>query len=358
MYTPVAFSIVFYLFASLLVMAVVADSYTKKRLLNINENTARYFYLIPLLLIILIGSRPVGEGGFIDSPMYKDFFRIADTYKVSPMKDKDLIFGYFILLTSYFTNYRGFFVICGAISVVLAVLVSRSVSKKYWILFFIGHIASLYYWNYNVFGLRQGLASALFLYALFVKNKWWRAILMIMSFGTHFSLGLPILGYIITIFIGKVDKRMYGIWGLLIPISYFFGIKIEYTIAKLIPDIRTNYFIENIGEQVFRWDIIAYSFVILAISYYFIFVKKIKDVTYHRIVNVFIFANTALLLLIRVNHAHRFAYLSWFLGSLVVFYPFFISDADGLKNKYKVFSQTVLAFFTFVVIHFIKITFF
>ena len=358
MYTPVAFSIVFYLFAALLVTAVVVDSYTKKQLLTISGDKNVYFYLIPLLLTVFIGFRPVGYEGFMDSPMYKDFFRIADTYKISPMTNKDLVFGYFILLTSYITNYRGFFMICTLVSIGLAVLLSRSVSKKYWLLFFICHIASLYYWSYNVFGIRQGMASAIFLYAIFVKNKWWAGLLMLVSFGTHFSLGLPVLGYFLSAFINKVDKRFYWIWCLAIPISYFFGIRIEYFIAENFPDKRAFYFTENVPEQVFRWDMIAYSFVIMAISYYYIFIEKIKDTTYHRIVNIFIFANTIFLFFVRVNHAHRFAYLSWCLASLIIFYPFFISGGERLKNKYRVFSKTLLAIFTFVVIHFIKITFF
>lgn len=357
MYTPVTFSIVFYLFLSLIVTAVLIDSYTKKQILNTSGNTV-YFYLIPLFLILLIGFRPVGAEGFMDSTMYKDLFRRAKVDGNSPMTDKDVIFGYFVVLTSYFTNYRGFFLLCGLVSVGLLVLTSRCISKKYWILFFICHVASLYYWNYNVFGMRQGIASALFLYAIFVKNKWWKIFLIVLSLGVHFSLGLPALGYLMTIFVERVDKRFYLAWGAAIPLSYFWGIDIEHAIVDLLPDGRIHYLIENMGEQVFRWDMIGYSFAVMAISYYFIFIEKIKDITYHRIVNVFIFANIIFLFLVRVNHAHRFAYLSWFLTSLVVFYPFFISEGEKLKNKYKLFSQTLVVFFTFVVIQFIKITFF
>lgn len=357
MYTPVAFSIVFYLFAALLVIAVVVDSYTKKQLLIINRNMG-YFYLIPLFLVVLVGFRPVGITGFMDSEMYREFFDIARVEGISPMPSKDIVFGYFILFTSYFTNERGFFVICSLLSIGLLVLVSKKISKKYWILFFICYMASLYYWNYNVVGFRQGIASLVFLYALFIKNKWWKYLLMLLAFGTHFSLVLPVMAYFISIFINKVDKKFYWVWGLSIPVSYFLGIEIEHAVAKIIPDERARYFIENIGEQVFRWDMIAYSFALMAISYYFIFIKKIKDLTYHRIVNVFIFTNTIFLFLVRVNHAQRFAYLSWFLASLVVFYPFFISNGELLKSKYTLFSKTLLAFFTFVVIQFIKITFF
>jgi len=357
MYTPFVFSIVFYVFTTLLVAAIVIDSYTKKQLLVVNRNTG-YFYLIPLFLIVLIGFRPVGITGFMDSEMYREFFDIARVEGISPMPNKDIVFGYFILLTSYITNERGFFVICSLLSTGLLILISKRVSKKYWALFFICYTASLYYWNYNVVGFRQGIASGIFLYAIFVQNKWWKYILMLLAFGTHFSLGLPIMAYLISMFVDKVDKKFYWVWGLSIPISYFFGIKIEYAVAKMIPDERARYFIENMNEQVFRWDMIAYSLVIIAISYYFIFIEKIKDLTYHRIVNIFIFSNTIFLFLVRVNNVHRFAYLSWFLASLIVFYPFFIADGERLKNKYKVFSQTLLAFSIFVLIHFIKLNFF
>lgn len=358
MYTPIVFSIVFYLFVSLLVITILLDSYTKKRILNI-KGEEKYLYLVPLFLVILIGFRPVGIDGFIDSGMYEALFRKADIRGTSPMIHKDVIFGYLVLFISYFTNERGFFVSCGLISVLLLIFTAKYISKKYWILFFISHAASLYYWNYNVYGIRQGLASSIFLYAIFVKKWWWKLLLMIVALGIHFSIILPILGYICTVFVRRVYKSFYIVWILVIPISYFFGSKIEYIISLFVPDKRAGYLTRHdMDRQGFRLDMIAYSFVLIAISYYFIYIEKIKDKTYQRIVNLFIFTNTIFLFLIRVNHAHRFAYLSWFLASLVVFYPFFISHNGRLKEKYKMFSQTLLVFFTFVLLHFIKITFF
>ncbi|PTT29604.1 hypothetical protein DBR28_16415, partial [Chryseobacterium sp. HMWF028] len=115
MYTPFVFSIVFYAVTTLLVAAIVIDSYTKKQLLVVNRNTG-YFYLIPIFLIVLIGFRPVGITGFMDSEMYREFFDIARVEGISPMPNKDIVFGYFILLTSYITNERGFFVICSLLS--------------------------------------------------------------------------------------------------------------------------------------------------------------------------------------------------------------------------------------------------
>jgi hypothetical protein len=354
---PVVFSVLFYLFVSLLVGTVLVDSYAKKQSLKINWES-NYLYLIPLFLIVLIGFRPVGVNGFMDSGIYEEWFHRAKLFGTSPLVDKDKFFGYFVLIISYFTNNRGFFIVCGFVSVSLLILTSRYVSKRYWILFFICHIASLYYWNYNVYGIRQGLGIAIFLYAFFVKNKWVKIILMFLSLGMHLSLVLPVAVYLLIIFIKKTYRFFYLIWIAAIPLSYYWGHEVEYFMSKWIPDKRAGYLTMDLDRKGFRWDMILYSLVLLAVSYYFIYFKKIKDKTYYRIVNLFIFTNTIFIFLIRANHAHRFAYLSWFLASLVIFYPFFISDEEKLKEKNKVFSQTLVVFFTFVLIHFFKITFF
>ena len=352
----VVFSVIFYLFVSLLVGTVLVDSYAKKQSLEINWQS-NYLYLIPLFLVLLIGFRPVGTDGFMDSEIYVEWFHRAELFNTSPLVDKDKVFGYFVLLVSYFTNTRGFFIVCGLVSVSLLILTSKYVSKQYWILFFICHIASLYYWNYNVYGIRQGLGVAIFLYAFFIKNKWIKIILMLLSLGMHLSLVLPVLVYLLILFINKTYKFFYFIWVSAIPISYYWGYKFEYFISKLVPDKRADYLTMNLSRKGFRWDMIMYSLVLIAVSYYFIYFEKVKDKTYHRIVNLFIFTNTIFLFLIRVNHAHRFAYLSWFLASLVIFYPFFISEGEKLKENNKVFSQTLVVFFTFVAIQFLKITF-
>ena len=355
--TPVIFSVIFYLFGLCLVLVVYVDSSSKNEVQIKNWNSNLY-YFIPLLLILLIGFRPIGENGFMDSSMYENWFLNSSQISNNVVK-RDMLFGYLILFSTYFTNVRGFFILCTFISVILLVLISKKISKKFWVLFFISYVSSLYYWDYNVYAFRQGLAEILFLYAIFSKNNYIKIIIILIALGIHKSVIIPVLIYFLIYFLDKVYRSLYFIWIVLIPISYFFSEKVMSLIAKIIPDERVKFYLTtDINHKIFRWDMIAYNSIFIAASYYYIFIDKIKDKTYFKIVNLFLLTNCCFLFFIRVSNAHRFTYLYLFLSPLIIFYPYFLANNTRLKDNYKMFAKTLVVLYSFVILHFIKITFF
>ncbi|MBN1184997.1 MAG: hypothetical protein JXB49_22115, partial [Bacteroidales bacterium] len=59
------------------------------------------------------------------------------------------------------------------------------------------------------------------------------------------------------------------------------------------------------------------------------------DKLYVQIFNIYVAANAFWILVIRAAFSNRFAYLSWFLMGIVVFYPFF-------KRRFFRYQQLVL----------------
>ena len=115
-------------------------------------------------------------------------------------------------------------------------------------------------------------------------------------------------------------------------------------------DDRTSYltdtrFADQFSAVGFRWDFLAYSATAVFAGYYFIIVKKFEDKIYIQLFNIYVTANAFWVLLIRASFSNRFAYLSWFLMALVIFYPFF--KAAFFKDQPKVLARTIIGYFGF-----------
>lgn len=357
MYTPEFFTSIFYLSTSIILILIFIDSHYEWNIFN-SKKIEVFAFCYLLFLLLLLGSRPIGESGFMDSKMYIDWF--LETVKAKQnIVLKDIVFGYFVYFSTFITNVRGFFILCSFVSIFLLYKTSKIISNDKWFLFFICYISSLYYWNYNVYALRQGLATYLFLYAFFIKNKYIRIILLLLAIGTHKSIALPVLLLVVS-YLTRKNKLLFLFWLISIPISYFYGTFVEIFISKLISDPRSQYFLEvnksgYFSRLGFRWDMIFYSSIFIAIGYYNLFVKKIADAKYVNIVNFYTLTSIVFILIIRINHAHRFAYLSWFLAPLVVFYPYFDSKTHYIS--YKNYSKILILLFLIVIIHHLKINY-
>ena len=93
----------------------------------------------------------------------------------------------------------------------------------------------------------------------------------------------------------------------------------------------------------FRWDFLLYSASGAFAGWFFIVKKGFHDELYQRIFHTYIMANGIWVLIIRANYSNRFAFLSWFLLSLVVIYPL-------LKNKF--FEKQHIAIVRILLIYF------
>ena len=267
----------------------------------------------------LVAFRPIGEFGFPDTLMYINWFNDAKFDNTFPTKD--LGFGFLIFFFAKFFSVRLFFMFCTFLTIAILYWISIKIARRYWFLYFLGTMVSLYFWNQQIFTIRQGLASLIFLAALFQKEWLIQILFLLIAVSFHKSFLLPLFCYLLIIIF---DRRVFYVvlWVVSIPISYFFGNHITASIVGYLPAEILYYYPDVSIERSFsdfRWDVILYSAIFIILPFKF----RNNDEIYLKISNLYILINVFVIMMIwpSVYYIHRFAYLSWFLAPVIVFYP-------------------------------------
>ena len=210
---------------------------------------------------------------------------------------------------------------------------------------------SFSFWAYGTNGIRNGLATSLFILAIsFYKNKYVLLGLMLFSCTFHQTMFLPTIAYVITLFYNNTNKYILA-WLIAIPVSLILGnFLVTYIeMSGIGVDKVGLYFTEEIDEGFsktgFRWDFLIYSSLAVFSGWYFIYKKKFQDKFYNHLYNTFLIANTVWVLIIQVNFSNRFAYLSWFMMGLVIIYP--LLKKNFFKNQNTVIAGVLLFYFSF-----------
>lgn len=340
------YTIVFYVSLSLPIFLIflLSKNYSLER----EKLLFNYFAPAYLLFVfLLIGLRPIGEYGFTDTTMYINWFDKSKEFNIIQLKD--IGFGFLIFIASKILSIRLFFILCSALSFLALFWVSKQVSKRYWFLFFLGSMVSLYFWNHQVFTLRQGIASLVFLVALFHKKLFFRILFLLIAASFHKSFLLPLFCYLIISFYNKTNFYLV-LWIISIPVSYFFGNEIAASISYLFSEDIRYYYLSKTADQInlirFRWDVVLYSSIFVILPSYF----KCKDEKYLTIFNLYLLSNIFTILIIwpAGGFIHRFAYLSWFLSPVLVYYHLFI----GKKTfNFELYLKMIVAFYVLILIY-------
>ncbi|MDY8136294.1 EpsG family protein [Aquimarina sp. 2201CG5-10] len=303
---------------------------------------------ILVFLIIYIGLRPVSGKYFIDMRTYARHFEHY-LYGGDVIVDKDVIFHMFMKFCATFLSVNGFFLLCAFIYIYPMYRVSKVLFKDYWFYSFFMLVISFSFWTYGVNGIRNGMATSLFLMALSYPNKKVMQILFcVLAALFHKTLLLPIGAYILTFFYNAPKTFLIG-WLVAIPMSIALGGFWESLFASMgFADDRLGGYLtggETQGRSGFRYDFLIYSAFAVFAGWYFIFKKQFEDKLYFQIFNVYVMANAFWILVIRANFSNRFAYLSWFLMAVVIVYPFL--KQRFFKNQHILLGRVVFLYFAF-----------
>ncbi|QLE02800.1 EpsG family protein [Galbibacter sp. BG1] len=303
-----------------------------------------------LFVLLYLGLRPI-SGKFIDMTTYAYMF-YRETVGSPIDMGSDYAFTLLLKFSAFITNVNGFFFICACLYVIPLVLACRKLFKHFWIYCFIALVASFSFYTYGVNGIRNGMATSIFILGIaFYKKPVVSAIFIVIACSFHQSMYLPTAAYIATYFLKNPKLYLIG-WMVAIPLSLVFGSLFITLFTSLgFADDRLNQYLlseadkEAFSSTGFRWDFLIYSATGTFAGWYFIFKQKFTDTLYHRIYGTFLIANAFWILVIKANFSNRFAYLSWFLLALVIFYPF-------LKKKFfhyqhQVFGIVLLLYFSF-----------
>ena len=161
--------------------------------------------LIFAFTAVYLGFRPIHRI-FVDMGAYAQYFSHY-MHGGDLLKKKDMTFQYFMKFLSNFMGYKGFFFTCLIIYVLPMFIISKRLFKKYWFYSFLMLISSFSFWAYGVNGIRNGIATSLFLLALaYRNNKALLVLLLFLSCSFHktmsslsFSIGSPFAFLTVTV---------------------------------------------------------------------------------------------------------------------------------------------------------------
>ncbi len=315
-------------------------------------NFNRVFALFTLLAVLLyIGLRPI-NGIFVDMTTYAySFNQFKNGAAIDP--NGDLGFQYFMKFASQIMPVEAFFFLCAFIYIIPLYIACKNWFPYYYFFPFLILIGSFSFWTYGVNGMRNGMATSLFVLALsyVYKNKKLAIFFFILSVSFHKSMLLLLFSYIITYFITDT-KKYYLFWFLSIILSLTMGSFWENLFASLgFGDDRLSSYLTATADESkfsstgFRFDFLIYGAAPLAFAYYYIFKKGFKSIEYNRILHTYIIANAFWIMVIRANFSNRFAYLSWFLMGIVIAYPLF--KKEMMPNQFKKIGIITLCYYAF-----------
>ncbi|NNC50716.1 MAG: EpsG family protein [Flaviramulus sp.] len=342
---------VFIYFSLFLVLANLLHAYTVPLNDLKNLKFLRTSGMILLVLVILfIGLRPISGYAFGDMGRYSRYF-ISYANGVQVTTDKDVLFHYYMKTLSYFVGVYGFFLITAIVYILPMYLISKKYFKPYWFYAFLMFVASFSFYAYGTNGIRNGVATSMFLWGLcYPRKKLIMGILFLFAALFHKSVLLPIMAYGLTMVYNNPKTYLKG-WLIAIPMSLFLGSVFVTLFTSLgfgderLAGYLSGEYTESVLKTGFRWDFLIFSAFPVFSGWYFIVKKGFQDHFYNQLFNTYLICNTFWILVIRANFSNRFAYLSWFLMAIVIIYP--VLKQSFFKNQQIMITKIVTAYFLF-----------
>lgn len=225
-------------------------------------------------------------------------------------------------------------------------------------------------YSYGTNGIRNGAACSVELVALALLadndslKRLPAFLLMFCAIGIHRSTLLPSAAAIGTIFWIKDTKTAIRFWIASIALSLVAGTYVEQLIVALgLDDRMTDYSNAQFNETTssyfshtgFRWDFLLYSSFPVLMIWYVTRYRKFVDIGYTVFANAYLLCNAFWIMVVRAAFSNRFAYLSWFLYPVVIFYPLLrmnIWKDQDRKTAIILFLYSGFTFFMFFIYYF------
>lgn len=250
---------------------------------------------------------------------------------------------------SLFMDYKLWFVLTAFIYTFNYYFFCKKVTANYFLLF-LGILTNFIFFSYGINTIRAGLACSILLLALSkIENRTVFYVLLVTSIGFHNSMLLPVIAILVSKQF-NATRYYYYFWFLCVPVSLVLGSQIQLFMSGFVEEKRlidylaaeeTDY---NVG---FRIDFVIYSFIPIAVGYYYIYRKQYQDRFYAIIYNTYVLCNSFWVLVIRANFSDRFAYLSWFLFMVVLLYPLLNKRLFAFQSRIIALIFILNALFTF-----------
>ena len=335
-----------------LISVLAAYSFVNSKFTYRPTNSLRIVTFIFFVIIwLLLGLRPISFT-FGDMGNYNRVFEGIQRGDETP--NTDILFHWLMKFCVDYLNATWFFFICFTVYIFPFYIALKRWFQSNWIWPFALMVALFSFYAFGVNGIRNGMATSIFLLGLSYKGPT-RWLLFLIAFNVHLSLALPIAGVILFTKFKNINHYVYG-WLVCLVITLAVpGIGSLLGGTGLFDEKLNNYLDldmskDGSGRSGFRLDFLLFGLLPIVIGLFYRFKLKFNDPVYNEILAIYITANAFWLLVIRIPFSNRLAYLSWFLYGLVVAYPL-IKDT-GLRFANRYYAMLLIGLFTFSVTFF------
>lgn len=308
--------------------------------------------LLMVLVIFYAGLRPITFSYFGDMGRYNYYF---EQYVAgAPLRiGKDVAFELYMKICASLMTAQMFFLTCAFLYIFPLYKACKKMFDEYWYYAFFMLLASFSFWAYCVNGIRNGLATTIFLYAVSRDKKIFQYAFIALAISVHGSLMIPAAAFVATNYY-KNTKHYFYFWLMAIPLSIALGgfwenLFMSFGFGE---EERLQGYLSDVDEAVektgFRWDFILYSASGVLAGWYFIIKKKYEDPFYKQLFNIYLTANGFWILVIRANFSNRFAYLSWFMLGIIIIYPYL--KMRFFNKQHQIVGYVVFLYFLFTYI--------
>lgn len=280
-------------------------------------------------LIVFIGLRPVSYTYFNDMGAYSRNLSILANHEFEfDWETDNKIFDHLLLwFGSNQYDERIFFVLMATLYFGCMYLGIKRLFPDNVKLAFLTYLAGLSTFSYGVNGLKAGVAASIFILALSFRDKKFICVLfMLISWGFHHSMVLPIATFLI-VFVIRRPRFYYLIWLLCLLISMLRITYFQQIFAELSDEKGAMYLTateETTTAHIgFRPDFILYSAIPVIMGYIFEITGRYKlSRKYQFLIHFYILTNSIWMLCMYASFNNRIAYLSWFVYPIVIIAPF------------------------------------
>ncbi len=323
--------------------------------LDINDEKIKFFNLALggftlVLLLLYIGLRPVSGRYFTDMKTYAYIF---DSYRVGGeiRGEGDLGFAYFTYYSAKLITRDAYFFVCAVLYIVPLFWASKRWFPNHYFFAFLMLICSFSFYTYGVNGIRNGIATSFVILGLSYDKKYISmAFWFMLGVLFHKTMLLPVAVFVIAS-IYKNIKAYFIFWVLSIILSSTMGgiwIALFTSLGFGDNDRMGSYLTDapdtgKFSSVGFRWDFLIYSAIPIIMGYIYVYKMDYKDSTYHKILSTYLLSNAFWIMIIRANFSNRFAYLSWFLMAVVIFYP--VLKTLFWKDQFKKIGYMMVAYY-------------
>lgn len=198
--------------------------------------------------------------------------------------------------------------------------------------------------SYGTNGIKAGAAASIFIMALgYMDKKVLCAALMLVSFGFHHSMIMPIAAFVLTIFFKNPKWYYYG-WFVCLLLAVLHVSYFQTLFAGMADERGVSYLVGGDGAYItgFRLDFILYSAAPVIMGYVFEVKHKVRlSMTYSTLIHFYLTTNAIWMLCMYASFTNRIAYLSWFVYPIVVIYPF-LDKLNSDSKRYAKLRKAVI----------------